>query len=118
MGLLTLCLVAVMAGHTTPEAISQFGRLRPKRLGHALGFQNGNMPCANTIAGLLRKLDADHLDRIIGAWLGDRHPDGWDHIALDGKRLCGSRDGAVPGTHLLAAYAPQASAMHILDLYN
>ena len=111
VGLLTLCLVAILAGHTTPEAIAQFGRLRQKRLGHALGFKNGNMPCANTIAGLLRNLDADHLDRIIGAWLTDRHEDGWEHIALDGKRLCGSREGEVPGTHLLAAYAPQAAAV-------
>jgi hypothetical protein len=111
VGLLTLCLVAILAGHTTPEAIAQFGRLRQKRLGHALGFKNGKMPCANTISGLLRNLDADHLDRIIGAWLADQHPEGWDHIALDGKRLCGSRDGDVPGAHLLAAYAPHASAV-------
>ncbi|AWM38482.1 hypothetical protein GobsT_33630 [Gemmata obscuriglobus] len=111
VGLLTLCLVAVMGGHTTPEAISQFGRLRQKRLGHALGFRNGNMPCPNTIAGLRRRLDPDRLDAIIGAWLRDRHPDGWEHLALDGKRLCGSRDGQVPGTHLLAAYAPQVSAV-------
>jgi hypothetical protein len=110
VGLLTLCLVAVLAGHTGPEAIAQFGRLRQKRLGHALGFKNGNMPCANTIAALLRGLDADHLDRIIAAWLTDRHG-GWEHIALDGKRLCGSRDGEMPGTHLLAAYAPHASAV-------
>ncbi|AWM38406.1 DDE transposase family protein [Gemmata obscuriglobus] len=111
VGLLTLCLVAVMGGHTTPEALSQFGRLRQKRLSHTLGFQNGDMPCANTIAGLLRKLDPDHLDRIIGAWLADRHPDGWEHLALDGKRLRGSRDGEVPGAHLLAAYAPGAAAV-------
>lgn len=111
VGLLTLCVVAILAGHTTPEAIAQFGRLRQKRLGHALGFKNGNMPCANTIAGLLRELDAEHLDRIIGAWLTDRHEGGWEHIALDGKRLCGSRDGETPGTHLLAAYAPCASAV-------
>lgn len=110
VGLLTLCLVAVLAGHTGPEAIAQFGRLRQKRLGHALGFKNGKMPCANTIAALLRNLDADHLDRIIAAWLTDRHG-AWEHIALDGKRLCGSRDGDVPGTHLLAAYAPHASAV-------
>ena len=64
------------------------------------------MPCANTIAGLLRRLDPDRLDQIIGAWLADRHPDGWEHLALDGKRLCGSREDEVPGTHLLAAYAP------------
>jgi DDE_Tnp_1-associated/Transposase DDE domain len=111
VGLLTLCLVAILAGHTGPESIAHFGRLRQRRLGHALGFKNGKMPCANTITALLRGLDADHLDRIIGAWLTDRRAHGWEHIALDGKRLCGSRDGEVPGTHLLAAYAPQASAV-------
>ena len=111
VGVLVLCFVAVLGGHTTPEAIAQFGRLRQKRLGHALGFKNGNMPCANTIAGLLRRLDADHLDRLIGAWLTDRCGGTWDHLALDGKVLRGSRDGDVPGTHLLAAYAPQVSAV-------
>lgn len=111
VGLLTLCLVAILAGHTGLSAIAQFGRLRQKRLGHALGFKNGNMPCANTLSLLLRDLDADHLDRIIGAWLTDRHAGGWEHVAIDGKRVCGSRDGEVPGTHLLAAYAPQASAV-------
>jgi hypothetical protein len=111
VGLLTLCLLAILAGHTGPAAIAQFGRLRQKRLGHALGFRNGKMPCANTITALVQKLDADHLDRIIAAWLADRHPGGWEHIALDGKRLCGSRDGEVPGTHLLAAYPPHASAV-------
>jgi len=108
---LTLCLVAILAGHTSLAAIAQFGRLRRHYLGHALGFRNGKMPCANTLSLLLRDLDADHLDRIIGAWLADRHAKGWEHLALDGKRLCGSRDGDVPGTHLLAAYAPQASAV-------
>src|SRR3954453_8097867 len=73
VGLLTLCLVAVLAGHTGPEAIAQFGRLRQKRLGHALGFKNGNMPCANTISGPLRKMDAGHLDRITGALLTEAH---------------------------------------------
>jgi hypothetical protein len=98
VGLLTLCLVAILAGHTGLNAIAQFGRLRQKRLRHALGFKNGNMPCANTLALLLRDLDADHLDRIIAAWLTDRHADGWEHIALHGKRLCGFRDAEVPGT--------------------
>ena len=108
---LALCVVAILAGHTGFAALAQFGRLRQHRLGHALGFKNGKMPCANTLSLLLRGLDADHLDRIIGAWLASRHGGGWDHIALDGKTLRGSRDGDVTGTHLLAAYAPQASAV-------
>lgn len=109
--LLALSLVATLAGCTGVTAIAQFGRLRGRRLGHALGFRDGQMPCANTITNLLATLDPDHLDRIIGAWLTDRHAAGWEQIALDGKVLRGSRDGDTPGVHLLAAYAPQASAV-------
>jgi hypothetical protein len=109
--LLALALVAMLAGSTSVAAIAQFGRLRGHRLGHALGFRNGQMPCANTFTNLLAALDPEHLDRIIGAWLNDRHAGGWDHVAIDGKVLRGSRDGETPGVHLLAAYAPQASAV-------
>jgi DDE_Tnp_1-associated/Transposase DDE domain len=109
--LLALCLVAILAGHTSVAAIAQFGRLRGKRLGHALGFRRGQMPCANTLTNLLAALDADALDRVLGAWLEDRHAAGWDHVALDGKTLRGSRDGPAAAVHLLAAYAPQASAV-------
>jgi DDE_Tnp_1-associated/Transposase DDE domain len=109
--LLALCLVATLAGCKTVAAIAHFGRLRKHRLGHALGFPHGRMPCANTITNLLAHLDPDHLDRVIGDWLADRHADGWDHLALDGKVLRGSRDGDRPALHVLAAYAPQASAV-------
>lgn len=109
--LLALCLVATLAGCTSVAAIAQFGRLRTRRLGHALGFYHGKMPCANTLTNLLAALDPDHLDRVIGAWLGDQHAAGWEHIALDGKTVRGSRDGDTPAMHLLAAYAPQASAV-------
>src|SRR5947209_6274994 len=109
--LLSLCLVAILAGHTSVAAIAQFGRLRGQRLGHALGFTRGTMPCPNTLTNLLAGLDADALDRILGEWLADRHAAGWEHLALDGKTLRGSRDGQLPGVHLLAAYAPQASAV-------
>lgn len=109
--LVALCLVAILAGHTSVAAIAQFGRLRGRRLGHALGFTRGTMPCANTLTNLLAALDADALDRLLSEWLVDRHAAGWEHLALDGKVLRGSRDSAVPGVHLLAAYAPQASAV-------
>lgn len=108
---LALCLVAALAGYTTLAAISQFGRLRKHRLAHALGFKRGTIPAASTLSELLRGLDAEHLDRIIGRWLAARHASGWEVINLDGKTARGSRDGEAPGVHLLAAYAPQASAV-------
>jgi hypothetical protein len=109
--LLTLCLVATLAGCSGPAAISQFGRLRGKRLGHALGFTRGKMPCPNTVANLLAALDADALDAAVSARLAGRHAAGWGHVAIDGKSLRGSRDGEAPAVHLLAAYAPEASAV-------
>ena len=33
------------------------------------------------------------------------------HLSLDGKTLCGSRDGETLGQHLVAAYAPQVQAV-------
>jgi hypothetical protein len=108
---LALCLVAALAGYTTFAAISQFGRLRKHRLAHALGFKRGTIPAASTLSDLFRDLDAEHLDRLIGRWLASRHGCGWEVINLDGKTARGSRDGEAPGTHLLAAYAPQASAV-------
>jgi hypothetical protein len=56
--LLTLCLLGILAGHTTVAAIAQFGRLPRHRLGHALGFRNGRMPCANTLSNTLRVIAA------------------------------------------------------------
>lgn len=108
---LALCLVAALAGYTSFTAISQFGRLRKHRLAHALGFKRGTIPAASTLSDLFRDLDSEHLDRLIGRWLASRHESGWEVINLDGKTACGSRDGETPGTHLLAAYAPQASAV-------
>ena len=105
--LLALCLVATLAGAASVAAIAQFGRLRGQRRGHALGFRNRKMPYANTLTNLLADLGPDHLARVIGEWLADRHAAGWDHIALDGKTLRGSREGDTPGLHLLAASAPR-----------
>jgi hypothetical protein len=109
--LLGLLVVGFLAGNKSLAAIAHFGRLRGHKLGHALGFKDGKMPCANTFTNAICDLDADHLDRIIGAYLLDRSDAGWQHIALDGKVVKGSRDGELPGVHLLAAYVPQASAV-------
>lgn len=108
---LALCLVAALAGYTTLAAISQFGRLRKHRPAQALGLKRGTSHAASILSALLRNLDAGHLDRIIGRWLAARHASGWEVHNLDGKTARSSRDGEAPGVPLLAAYAPQASAV-------
>jgi hypothetical protein len=108
---LALCLVATLAGCTSLAAISQFARDRGAAFAHALGFRRGKTPAPSTLSELLRNLDADALDALLGRWLAGRHAAGWEVVALDGKTARGSRDGEAPGTHLLAAYAPQAAAV-------
>jgi hypothetical protein len=111
VGLLQLTVVALLAGNTTLVAIAHFGRTRGAALGHALGFRNGRMPCANTFANLFRVLDAERLDAILGAWLLEHDALGQSPVAIDGKVLRGSKDGDLPGLHLLSAYVPQAAAV-------
>jgi Transposase DDE domain len=47
----------------------------------------------------------------LGRWVRGRLGPGRDRISIDGKTLRGSRDGALPGQHLVAAYAPEAEAV-------
>ena len=91
--------------------MARFGRIRGPQSGHALGFKSGRMPCANTFTNRFAVLNPDALDDAIAAWLLDRIGSTPEHIAIDGKVLRGRRDGTVPGQHLLAAHAPEASAV-------
>ena len=64
---------------------------------------------------MLRRIDAAALEAALEAaltrWVAPRLPEGATVISIDGKALCGSHDGGVPGVHLVAAYAPEAKAV-------
>jgi hypothetical protein len=56
-------------------------------------------------------IDPQVFEELIQQWiaarLGSRR---FEHIAIDGKTLRGSRDGELPAVHLLAAYASEVQA--------
>ena len=108
---LSLTVVAVLAGMKSLEAIAQFGRDHGKALAHALGFRRGKTPAKSTLSKLFRRLDADALEAALSRWLLARQQDGWQAVALDGKALRGSADGEAPGVHLLTAFVPAAAAV-------
>jgi len=108
--ILGLTVVALLAGCRSLEAIAQFGRDHGTRLAHPLGFRRGKTPCKATLSVLFRRLDVDALEAVLAAWIADRHPGGFEHLALDGKVLRGSADGEIPGVHLLALFAPAVAA--------
>jgi hypothetical protein len=110
--ILSLTVVATLAGCKSLEAIAQFGRDRGPAFAHALGFTRGKTPNKSCLSKLFRRLDVLALEEALGRWiLGRVQHHGWDHIAVDGKTARGSKDGDVPGVHLLTAYVPSAAAV-------
>jgi hypothetical protein len=114
--MLSLTVLAMLRGCRGPTAISQFGRDHGVELAHALGFRRGKTPAPSCLSDLYGALDAPAFESALSRWIASRMPvpaDGADKqpFSLDGKTLCGSRDGEAPGQHLVAAYAHEHRAV-------
>src|SRR5262249_44706318 len=109
---LGLAVLAMLTGCQSYEAIAQFGREKGFALAHALGFRRGKTPTKSTYSLLFRRRDVVAFEAVLSRWIASRLEAAEQSvIALDGKTLRGSRDGEVPGQHLVAAYAPAAQAV-------
>lgn len=78
-----------------------------ERLGTAVAplVPKRSWPAESTIRRLLARIDADALDRAVGAWLADRQTRGQElrGLAVDGKSLRGAARAKGRKIHLLAA---------------
>ncbi len=110
--ILALAVLAMLTGAKSYQAIAQFGRDKGPPLAHALGFTRGKTPTKSTLSVLFRCLDVQAFEAALSRWMASRLPQGGGLIiALDGKTARGSRDGDLPGQHLVAAYCAQAQAV-------
>jgi hypothetical protein len=98
-------------GRKSLSAIARLGRLYGPPLAHALGFRRGKTPAKSTLSEVVRALHPHAVEAALSRWLAGRVPATAEHLSLDGKTVRGSRDGDVPGQHLVAAYAPQVEAV-------
>jgi hypothetical protein len=109
---LGLAVVAMLTGAKGFEAIAQFGRDHGVPLAHLLGFRRGKTPTKSTFSVIFRALDVVAFERALSGWIATRLPkDQQLAIALDGKTARGSRDGEVPGQHLVSAFCAEAQAV-------
>jgi DDE family transposase len=109
--LLALAIVAMLAGMTSYEAISQYGKERGVEFLSLLGFTRRRGLCKATYSRVFRRIDVADFESRVGRWIQGRLGTGdAQHIALDGKTARGSRDGGTPAVHLVAAYAPDVRA--------
>jgi hypothetical protein len=110
--ILALAVVAMLAGAKNYQAIAQFGREKGLPLAHLLGFRRRKTPTKSTFSVLFRVLDVPAFESSLSRWIASRLPEGAQkQICLDGKTARGSRDGDMPGQHLVSAYCAEAQAV-------
>jgi hypothetical protein len=105
--LLTLC--AVICGAESWDDIELFGEAKLDFLRTFLPFENG-VPSDDTLRRFFRAIDTQQFQRLfvdwIKAWLNPEVAN--KVIAIDGKTLRGSHDGAHSAIHLVSAFASEA----------
>jgi DDE_Tnp_1-associated/Transposase DDE domain len=110
--ILSLTVLAMLTGAKSYEAIAQFGRDKGAALAHALGFRRGKTPCKSTFSELFRDLDIAGFEAALARWVAARlTPEEGRTLALDGKTVRGSKEGGIPGQHLVAADAADVRAV-------
>ena len=103
--ILSVAVCAVLAGARSFAAIAEWAADADAEMRAELGIA-GAVPCESTLRRVLRSLDADAFDDILGTWAQARtRPPAQVRrlVAVDGKTLRGSGPAGQPGRHLLAA---------------
>jgi hypothetical protein len=112
--LLQVCVAAIVSGARSLYAIAQWGREMRRHepaLLVELGLPPGQSPCVATLHRLFKALDVDAFEQAVGEWLARTGVNPREALALDGKTLRGIHGAAIPGVHLVAAYAHQAEVV-------
>lgn len=110
--LLTLAVCAMLSGARSLYAIAQWGREQGSaEVRAALGIHRASTPSVATLFRLFRNLDRDAFEQALGAWVRAQGLPAGEALALDGKALRGIHGEAVPGVHLVAAYAHRTGAV-------
>lgn len=103
---LTLVVLAKLAGEDELAGIAQWVKLRAKPLVTALGLKREDMPHPTTYSRVLGYgVDSQEFERVVGEFFA--HQVTVDQVALDGKTMRGTIEpGQTHGVYLLAAYVP------------
>jgi hypothetical protein len=109
---LSLLVLAIMAGMRGLQGVVDFGRNLPPEVVAGLGFTRRKTLAKSTLSEILRAIDISAFESAVGSWLqrqAARH--GWTAIAIDGKSLRGSTGEQLPAVHLVAGYAHEAEVV-------
>lgn len=101
--LLAMAACAVLSGATSICAITEWAMHLSAEQLRRFGSRRQSAPSERTFGRLLAAVDAAAFDRIVGQWAAEHCERVGQALAIDGKTLRGSADGAAKAVHLLAA---------------
>jgi predicted transposase YbfD/YdcC len=107
--ILFLVFSAVLSGYDDWQSIVLFGSYQKEWLQLYFPYKNG-IPSHDTIERLFALIDTKEMDTLLGKLFELLLQNELvDHIAIDGKRICGSYNTAndTPALHMLSAFATQ-----------
>lgn len=108
--ILTMVILAKLAGEDKPSGIAQWIRLRGKAFVRIFHCKYQRMPCLNTIRTVLQDVvPIEELETLFQQYLYEVYGGQASQlIAIDGKTMRGTiPKGSRQGVHLLAAYLPE-----------
>ena len=107
--ILTLALLAKLAGEDRLTGIAEWVQHRKEALARAMGLPRPQAPHRTTYSRILGStLSVEDFERVVGAFFAQsQQPGATVQLTIDGKTLRGSIGaGETRGEHLLAAYLP------------
>ena len=109
--MLALAICAVLCGARSHDAVSQWGQDCGPDIRAALGLKRERGPSGSTIHRIFRRLDHAAFEPVLGQWCARQGLHADEALAIDGKTLRGIHGEAVPGVHLVAAFAHRTRAV-------
>jgi predicted transposase YbfD/YdcC len=105
--ILFIVISAVLSGAEDWVAVVDFARAKIAWLRQYIELPNG-IPSHDTIGSLMSRLDPKEFANCFARWVEAEMPSlAGEHIAIDGKTLCGSTDG-LNAVHMMSAFASAA----------
>lgn len=103
-GVLSVIGLALMCGCNGLREIERFGQRHRWELSERLGFRRDKMPKYGTIRRVLMEVDEQAFSTMVSSW-GEEVVGAYEQvaIAIDGKKLRGTRDGEQPALDVMSA---------------
>lgn len=108
--MLLLTLLGYLCGRDSLKGVWRFGQSLTKPQRKRLGFREGKLPTHPALCNAFHGVDAEKLCAYLRPIVMRDVTDEPLHLAIDGKRLRGSRQGEHAGVHVISAFATQLHA--------